>query len=191
MDILDVFVCAQKTEIFKYYVHLYYYMAYIEKLKRGKKEYYYLTKNIRISVNKWKKIRIFLGDKKPSKEKLRNYTKKIEEKAKPLIRKSHYLYLSEHDAETLQDLKEGYKEWTKHTPAGIKKKLYDDFIIRFTYHTNAIEGNRLTLRQTSLILKDKIIPSGVRAQDYNEAVNNISKFTTNDITKFLSERYGD
>ena len=59
----------------------------------------------------------------------------------------------------------------KKTPEGLRKKLYNDFVIRFTYNTNAIEGNRLTLRQTALILKDKIIPSGVRASDYHEAVN--------------------
>lgn len=146
-------------------------MAYIETLKRGKKEYYYLTKNIRISLNKWKKIRIFIGVKKPSKNKLAKLTKQLEDKARPFIKKSRYLFLSEHDAETLQDLKEGFKKWLKHMPSSIRNKLYEDFVIRFTYHTNAIEGNRLTLRQTALILKDKIIPSGVRAQDYNEAVN--------------------
>lgn len=83
----------------------------------------------------------------------------------------NYAYLSEHDAEILQDLKESYAVWLKHIPRSIKEKLNEDFVIRFTYNSNAIEGNRLTLRQTALILKDKVIPSGVRAQDYNEALN--------------------
>lgn len=146
-------------------------MAYLESIKQGNKEYYYLTKNLRISLHKWKKIRIFLGDKKPSKEELSEYAKEIEDKAKPFLKKSNYLYLSEHDAETLQDLKEGYREWLRRAPKSLKEKLNEDFVIRFTYHSNAIEGNRLTLRQTALILKDKVIPSGVRAQDYNEAIN--------------------
>jgi len=146
-------------------------MSYIETLKRGNKDYYYLTKNIRLSLNKWKKIRIFLGDKKPSKEELKKLTREIERKAKPFLKISNYAYLSEHDAETLQDLKESYSIWLKQTPKSAKEKLNEDFVIRFTYHSNAIEGNRLTLRQTALILKDKVIPSGVRAQDYNEAIN--------------------
>ena len=146
-------------------------MAYIETIKRNKKEYYYLTKNVRLSLNKWKKIRIFLGDKKPSKEELKKRTKEIEEKAKPFLKISNYTHLSEQDAETLQDLKESYKVWLKHIPKSVKEKLNEDFVIRFTYHSNAIEGNRLTLRQTALILKDKVIPSGVRAEDYNEAIN--------------------
>ncbi|MFA5887361.1 MAG: Fic family protein [Candidatus Nanoarchaeia archaeon] len=146
-------------------------MSYIETTRQGNKTYYYLTKNIRISPVKWKKIRVFLGDKKPSDKELSQLAGKIEKKAKAYAKETKYLYLSEHDAETLQDLKAGYAEWIKHTAKSIKDKLNEDFVIRFTYHSNAIEGNRLTLRQTALILKDKVIPSGVTAQDYNEAIN--------------------
>src|SRR3989304_2659820 len=146
-------------------------MAYVEAMKQGNKEYYYLTKNIRISLHKWKKIRVFIGDKKPSKAELRKCAKEIEEKAKPFVKQSSYAYLLGHDAETLQDLKESYGVWLKKVPKSVKEKLNEDFVIRFTYNSNAIEGNRLTLRQTALILKDKVIPSGVRAEDYNEAIN--------------------
>src|SRR3989338_4318574 len=146
-------------------------MAYIETLRRNSRKYYYLTKNVRLSLNKWKKIRIFLGDKKPSREKLKRHAREIEDKSKPFLRLSNYAYLSDQDAETLQDLKESYSAWLKQIPKSAKEKLNEDFVIRFTYHSNAIEGNRLTLRQTALILKDKVIPSGVRAEDYNEAIN--------------------
>src|SRR3989338_7366245 len=146
-------------------------MAYIETIKRNNKEYYYLTKNVRLSLNKWKKIIIFLGDEKPSQKELKKHTQKIEDKSKPFSKISNYTYLSEHDAETLQDLKKSYSAWLKQIPKSVKEKLDEDFVIRFTYHSNAIEGNRLTLRQTALILKDKVIPSGVRAEDYNEAIN--------------------
>lgn len=175
---------------------IYYFMTYIETIKRGNKHYYYLTKNIRISLDKWKKIRIFLGGKKPSKEELRKYAQKIEDKAKPFLKLSNYVYLSEHDAETLQDLKESYTEWLKHVPKSVKEKLNEDFVIRFTYHSNAIEGNRLTLRQTALILKDRVIPSGVRAQDYNEAINGkecldyIKEYKGELNTKFLEKVNG-
>lgn len=142
-------------------------MTYIEIIKRGNKEYYYLTKNIRISKNKWKKIRKYFGDKKPSKSKIERLTKEIEKK----IENENFTYLNNEDAELLEDIKEGYKNWIKNTPESVKNKFYDDFVIRFTYNTNAIEGNRLTLRQTALILKDKVIPSGIRASDYQEAIN--------------------
>ncbi len=161
-------------------------MTYIEIIKRGDKEYYYLTKNLRVSINKWKKIRIYIGDKKPTKSEIQKYAKQIEKQIEQEgLKKSEYSYLGEEDAETLQDLKESYKEWLKKTPESLKNKLYDDFVIRFTYNSNAIEGNRLTLRQTALILKDKVLPSGVRASDYHEAVNG------KECLEFLKEYKGE
>src|SRR3989344_3498427 len=168
-------------------------MAYIEEIKRNNREYYYLTKNIRLSINKWKKVRIFLGNKKPSKEDLKKRTEEIDYKSKPFLKISNYAYLSEHDAETLQDLKEGYNSWLKQAPESAKENLNEDFTIRFTYNSNAIEGNRLTLRQTALILKDKVMPSGIRAQDYNEAINGkecldyIKNYAQDINTKFLEK----
>lgn len=146
-------------------------MTYLETIKRNNKEYYYLTKNIRISINKWKKIRIYLGDKKPTKKEIKIKTKEIEKEVERYTDNSEFIYLKEKDAETLEDLKESYKVWLKQVPKGARDKLNESFAIRFTYNTNAIEGNRLTLRQTALILKDKVIPSGIRADDYNEAIN--------------------
>jgi Fic family protein len=146
-------------------------MAYVEVQKQGGKEYFYLTKNVRLSLHRWKKVRVFLGDKKPSKEELINRLKAIEEKSAGIVTASSYSFLSERDAETLQDIKAGYAAWIQQTPLSVRERTNEDFVIRFTYNSNAIEGNRLTLRQTALILKDKVIPSGVRAQDYNEAIN--------------------
>lgn len=147
-------------------------MTYLETLKRGNKEYYYITKNARTGINKWKKIRAYIGDKKPTTADVKKYAEEIEKRLeKDGLARSAYSYLSNEDAETLQDLKVSYKNWLTQTPESLKKKLYDDFVIRFTYNTNAIEGNRLTLRQTALILKDKVIPSGIRASDYHEAIN--------------------
>ena len=161
-------------------------MAYIETTKRGNKEYYYLTKNLRVAINKWKKIRVYIGDKKPTKSEIQKYAEQIEKQIiEKGLTKSEYSYLGEEDAETLQDLKEGYKEWLRKNPESLKNKLYDDFVIRFTYHSNAIEGNRLTLRQTALILKDKVLPSGVRASDYHEAVNG------KECLEFLKEYKGE
>src|SRR3989338_3327196 len=118
-------------------------MAYVETIKRNNKKYYYLTKNVRLSLNKWKKVRIFLGDKKPSQEELKKHAQEIEDKSKSFSKLSNYTYLSEQDAEILHDLKESYSTWLKQIPRSVKEKLNED----------------------------KVIPSGVRAVDYNEAIN--------------------
>lgn len=151
-----------------------FYVAYIDKIKSGKKTFYYLGKTLRIGGNKWKKIRIRLGDRPPSKE-------LIAAKSKELRLEQYNVYNSDYiDAnklEIIDDLKEVYQNHLKKLPKTIIEKEESDFVIRFTYNSNAIEGNRLTLRETYLIIKDKQIPSGAPPKDYNEAVNGRESFS--------------
>ncbi|MDI6722270.1 MAG: Fic family protein [Candidatus Aenigmarchaeota archaeon] len=146
----------------------------MERIERGGKTYYYVTKNFRISNKKWKKIRKYVGDKPPTKEWTKKAVEEIEKESlkKDLIKPtSKYTYLSDEEAEKLQDLKEVFKKWYGKLDSAGKKKYEEDFIVRFTYNSNAIEGNRLSLRETSMILTENIIPVGATPNDYNEAIN--------------------
>ncbi len=143
-------------------------MAYIDKIKSGKKTFYYLGKTIRIGNNKWKKIRIKLGKKEPTKEDIKNKLKKLRIEEYKVYNKD---YLDADKLEVIDDFKEVYNNHLKNIPKTIIEKDESDFIIRFTYNSNAIEGNRLTLRDTYLIIKEKQIPSGAPPKDYNEAIN--------------------
>jgi len=40
-------------------------------------------------------------------------------------------------------------------PSELVKSLRNDFLVKSTYHTNAIEGNTLTVYETKAILEDK------------------------------------
>jgi Fic family protein len=149
-------------------------MVYVEHQKKGEKDYYYVTKNFRISGNKWRKIRRYCSSKPPSKQEIAEILKEIDKTAKEkgwLKEKPAFKYLSDSEVETLQDVKDAFKNWYGKLDAVEKKKYEDDFLVRFTYNSNAIEGNRLSLRETSMILTENIIPSGVSTQDYNEALN--------------------
>ncbi|MBN2330302.1 MAG: Fic family protein [Candidatus Aenigmarchaeota archaeon] len=163
-------------------------MVYLEKIERVGKTYYYVTKNFRISDKKWKKIRKYVGDKPPTKEQTKKAIVEIEKEAlkkgfmKPA---SKYTYLSDEEAEKLQDLKEVFKEWYEKLGAVGKKKYEEDFVVRFTYNSNAIEGNRLSLRETSMILTENIIPAGATPNDYNEAIN------SKDCYEFMKEYNGE
>jgi len=149
-------------------------MVYLETIERKNKKYYYIAKNFRIDIKKWKKIRRYIGDKPPSKEQREKAIKEIE--AEALLKgfttlTSKYRYLKDEEAEKLQDIKEACKKlYGKISEIG-KKKFDNDFIVRFTYNTNAIEGNRLSLRETSMILTENVIPAGATPNDYNEALN--------------------
>lgn len=143
-------------------------MSYIDRIKSGKKTFYYLGKTMRIGPNKWKKIRIKLGTEKPSKELI---TKKLKELKLNELNIYNSDYIGADKLEVIDDFKEVYQNHLKKVPKTIVEKEESDFVIRFTYNSNAIEGNRLTLRETFLIIKEKQIPSGAPPKDYNEAIN--------------------
>ena len=149
-------------------------MVYLERINRKGKTYYYVTKNFRVNSKKWKKVRKYVGSKTPSKSQTTQAIVEIEAEAiKKGIAKpfSQWKYLSDTEGEKLQDLKEVYHKWYGKLSTDEIKKYEEDFIVRFTYNTNAIEGNRLSLRETSMILTENIIPAGATPNDYNETIN--------------------
>lgn len=143
-------------------------MAYVDRIKSGKKVFYYLGKTLRIGPNKWKKIRIKLGTEKPRKDLI---AKKLKELRLEEYKIYNEDYIRADRLEVVDDFKEVYQNHLKKLPETVRKKEESDFVIRFTYNSNAIEGNRLTLRETFLIIKEKQIPSGAPPKDYNEAIN--------------------
>src|SRR3989338_2828691 len=120
-------------------------MAYIDKVKSGKKTHFYLGKTLRIGPATWKKIRIRLGSENPTKEII---AKKLKEMDLAQYRVYNEDYIDASKLEVIDDFKEGYQEHLKRVPATVAEKEETDFLIRFTYNSNAIEGNRLTLRET-------------------------------------------
>jgi len=174
-------------------------MVYLEKIERKQKTYYYLTKNFRVNSKKWTKIRRYVGNKPPSKKQTTQAIAEIEAEAikkgimKPV---SQHKYLNDIEAEKLQDLKEVYLRWYGKLHADEIKKYEEEFIVRFTYNTNAIEGNRLSLRETSMILTENIIPAGATPNDYNETINSrdcyefIKRYTGEFNQKFLLKIQG-
>jgi len=143
-------------------------MAYVDKVKSGGKTFYYLGKTLRLGTNKWKKIRVKLGSGKPSKELI---AKKLKELKLEQYNVYNEDYIDADKLEVIDDFREVYQNHNKTLPKTIIEKEESDFVIRFTYNSNAIEGNRLTLRDTYLIIKEKQIPSGAPPKDYNEAIN--------------------
>jgi len=149
------------------------YMAYVDKIKSGNKTFYYLGKTLRLGPNKWKKIRIKLGSKKPTEKEIANKLKELRLEEYKVYNKD---YIDANKLEIIDDFKEVYNNHLEEIPKTIIEKEESDFLIRFTYNSNAIERNRLTLRDTYLIIKEKQIPSGAPPKDYNEALNGREAF---------------
>ena len=169
-------------------------MVYIEKLESNGKTYYYVTKVFRVGNKKWKKIRRYIGSKPPSEEQKKKAIEEIETEALEkgiMSPKSQYKYLDDKKAEKLQDVKEIFNNYYGKIDVIGRKEYDDDFIVRFTYNSNAIEGNRLSLRETSMILTENIIPAGATPNDFNETINSkdcyefIKKYSGEFNQKFL------
>jgi len=56
------------------------------------------------------------------------------------------------------------------------KRLRDEFVIRNTYNSNAIEGNTLTLRETALILQEGITIAEKSVKEHLEAIGHKDAF---------------
>jgi Fic family protein len=50
------------------------------------------------------------------------------------------------------------------------RRLSEDFMIDYTYHSNAIEGSTLTLEETALVLKEGVTVGGKPLQHHLEAI---------------------
>ncbi len=60
-----------------------------------------------------------------------------------------------------------------HRPLSVEKvrRLREAMEIEYTYHSNAIEGNRLTLRETQLVIREGVTVGGKSVRDHLEARN--------------------
>jgi len=151
-----------------------------EKIIRDKK-YHYLEKNVRIN-GKWKKFSIYIGKGELLKKQIqflkKKYSKILDEKTSIYLKSIDPLLslLSDKQIKELEEIKNKYnKEYRKLPPEG-KKRYYEWFVTQFTYNTSAIEGSTVTLRETGMILFDKITPPGKTLDEVREIENHKKAF---------------
>jgi cell filamentation protein, protein adenylyltransferase len=60
--------------------------------------------------------------------------------------------------------------------SGIVRRLHEDLRIRLTYHSNAIEGNTLSLRETQIVVEEGITVGGHSLKEHLEAVNHANAY---------------
>ncbi|MDD3042661.1 MAG: Fic family protein [Methanosarcinaceae archaeon] len=61
-------------------------------------------------------------------------------------------------------------------PADAQGKLHEEMRLVHTYHSNAIEGNTLTLSETKLVLEEGLTIGGKSVREHLEASNNAKAF---------------
>jgi cell filamentation protein, protein adenylyltransferase len=134
-------------------------MPYTEVQKRGGKEYQYRVRSVR-KGNKVSKKRVFLGSGLSGKALARR-----EQAADRELGDLNGL-LTESEREFLEDVRRRFAKEPKVT----RQNRYEAFSSLFTYDSNAIEGNTLTLQETSLLLFEGLAPAK-STREINEALN--------------------
>ena len=140
-------------------------MVYTEIKERNGKKYFYRVINAR-EGKKFKKKRIYLGVNldKPD---LATAESKADKELSLLSK-----LLEDKELNFLGAIK---KEFAKE-PKSNEDNRYEAFTSLFTYDSNAIEGNSLTLEETSFLLFEKRVPSAKSLREINETLNHRSAF---------------
>jgi len=129
-------------------------MVTIRKRRKGKQEYYYMEHTIKIG-GKVKKREKYLGKKLP---------KDIESKKKEFFQE----IFNEKWAKKLETIQKNFSKEYNHMPDPAKEKYIENFMIKFTYDTNRIEGGTLSLKETADLLEQGLTPKGKPIQDIKE-----------------------
>src|SRR3989338_5568154 len=151
-------------------------MVYTEIKEKNGKKYFYRVLSVR-KGSKIAKKRIYLGvDLGKS-----NLVSKEKQADKELMLLS--TLLNEKEKKELEKIK---KEYLKQPKENLENK-YESFVSLFTYDSTNIEGNTLTLQETSRLLFENITPRK-SLREINEVVNHKRAFDfilgyKNDISK--------
>jgi Fic family protein len=62
-------------------------------------------------------------------------------------------------------------------PRALVRRLHEEFRIVLTYHSNAIEGNTLSLRETELVIEHGLTIGGHTLREHLEATNHADAYT--------------
>jgi len=129
-------------------------MVTIRKRKIKKKNYYYIEHSIK-KKGKVEKREKYLGKTIP---------KNIDELKTEFM---HEIY-KENWFKNLEAVKKNFTKEYQEMPETGKEKYTEAFMVKFTYNTNRIEGNTLTLRETADLLEDGITPPNKSVADVKE-----------------------
>jgi Fic family protein len=128
----------------------------IKAKNKGTRVYYYLRHSIRKGPKKVETREKYLGIKIPE-----NIEEIKQEFLRDIYKKEWYTLFDQ--------IKSIYSSDLKLMPPSSRQKQLSTFATKFTYHTQRIEGSRLTLRETANLLERGLTPKEKPREDVIEA----------------------
>ena len=174
---------------------------YLIKKTIKNKEYLYLEKSIRLPNNKVRTInkRVEEDTKKNLIKKYKNYFIEKEKELHYKFAIKNYKYsspLTKEQIKKLESIKLDYKKIIKSLNKPRLQDVFDRFTLNFTYESNAIEGNSLTLKDVAIVIfenqniKGKTLREIYETRNSRKAIdsllNNKIKINHKDIIKLHS-----
>jgi len=139
------------------------------------KKYLYAESSFRLPDGKIKKIsKLIQGEEdKNSKETKDYFLKKQVEAHQDYALKTYKIdrILTKDQIQKLESIKVEYRKIIKSFTKNQIKDILDRFTVNFTYESNAIEGNSLTLKDVTLILGENVVPKNKDLREVYETRN--------------------
>ncbi len=139
------------------------------------KKYLYAEHSFRLPNGKIKKISKLIQNKEEEKNKdIKDYFLKKQIESYQNYALETYKpnnILNEEQIKKLEQIKVEYREIMKSFTKNQIKDILDRFTVNFTYESNAIEGNSLTLKDVTLILGENIVPKNKDLREVYETRN--------------------
>jgi Fic family protein len=129
----------------------------------------YLIDNQRFQ-KKWKKTSKFIGKGNLQKSEVNKLKSEFEIELK--VNKS-YEHLKKEQVLKVEQLKKEYNQGIKNLSEEEFVKFERTFFTELTYNSNAIEGNSMSLEETSLVVNENLSPEGKTLREVYEAKNHI------------------
>lgn len=130
-------------------------MVVIRKRRIGNEDFFYLEHTLRVK-DKVEKKEKYLGKTVP-----KDIDKIKQDFFHEIFKEKWYARLDK--------IKKNFSKEYKALPQTAKEKYLENFVVKFTYNSNRIEGSTLTLKDTANLLKEGISPRNRPVRDIREA----------------------
>lgn len=148
-------------------------MVYFSEKKIKGRKYLYAVHSVRLKNGKVTKLSKRVNERKITPE----LKKFFEEKEQQIRRKTAISCFETNEVFTkeqiakLEQTKQDYKKIASELSKKQLQDLFDRFTVNFTYESNALEGNSLTLKDVAIVLFEKVIPKNKDLREVYETRN--------------------
>lgn len=149
-------------------------MTYLQERKIRGRTYHYLTKSIRLPDGKIKKIQKLVKNPGANpKEYERYFTEKIREAQWKYALKRYgpnSVYTKE-EFKKVEGIRVDYRTLLAKLTKSQLKDVFDRFTVNYTYESNALEGNSLTLKDVAIVITENIVSKDKDLREIYETRN--------------------